>query len=52
MTPLQYAAREAIALMDLTTLNEDDTDEKVALYLLHVKPSMHRERSIYRLPRS
>lgn len=30
MTPLQYAAREAIALMDLTTLNEDDTDEKVA----------------------
>ncbi|KYJ86612.1 deoxyribose-phosphate aldolase [Sulfurovum riftiae] len=29
MTALQHAAKEAIALMDLTTLNEDDTEEKV-----------------------
>ena len=29
MTDLQRAARQAIALMDLTTLNEDDSDEKV-----------------------
>ncbi|RRO09543.1 deoxyribose-phosphate aldolase [Pectobacterium aquaticum] len=29
MTKLTTAARRALALMDLTTLNEDDTDEKV-----------------------
>ncbi|MCH5049302.1 deoxyribose-phosphate aldolase [Pectobacterium aquaticum] len=29
MTKLNTAARRALALMDLTTLNEDDTDEKV-----------------------
>lgn len=29
MTALEKAAREAIALMDLTTLNDDDTDAKV-----------------------
>jgi deoxyribose-phosphate aldolase len=29
MTELQKTAKEAIGLMDLTTLNEDDTDEKV-----------------------
>lgn len=29
MTDLQVAARQAIGLMDLTTLNDDDTDEKV-----------------------
>ena len=29
MTDLQKTAKEAIGLMDLTTLNEDDTDEKV-----------------------
>jgi len=29
MTALQLAAKEAIGLMDLTTLNDDDTDEKV-----------------------
>ncbi len=29
MTDLQKTAKEAIALMDLTTLNEDDTDAKV-----------------------
>ena len=29
MTELQHAAKKAIGLMDLTTLNEDDTDEKV-----------------------
>ncbi len=29
MTALQQAAKEAITLMDLTTLNEDDTDAKV-----------------------
>lgn len=29
MTELQKTAKEAIALMDLTTLNDDDTDEKV-----------------------
>ena len=29
MTELQRSAKEAIGLMDLTTLNEDDTDEKV-----------------------
>ena len=29
MTPLEKAAREAISLMDLTTLNDDDTDAKV-----------------------
>ena len=29
MTELQRAAKKAIGLMDLTTLNEDDTDEKV-----------------------
>lgn len=30
MTKLTTAAQRALALMDLTTLNEDDTDEKVA----------------------
>ena len=29
MTDLHNAARRAIALMDLTTLNDDDTDQKV-----------------------
>ncbi|MFQ6370117.1 deoxyribose-phosphate aldolase [Shewanella sp. YIC-542] len=29
MTDLKQAARQAIGLMDLTTLNDDDTDEKV-----------------------
>lgn len=29
MTKLTTAAQRALALMDLTTLNEDDTDEKV-----------------------
>jgi deoxyribose-phosphate aldolase len=29
MTELQRAAKEAIGLMDLTTLNDDDTEEKV-----------------------
>jgi deoxyribose-phosphate aldolase len=29
MTDLQQAARQAIALMDLTTLHDDDTDQKV-----------------------
>ena len=29
MTDLQITAKEAISLMDLTTLNDDDTDEKV-----------------------
>ena len=29
MTELQKSAKEAIGLMDLTTLNDDDTDEKV-----------------------
>ena len=29
MTDLKQAARQAIRLMDLTTLNDDDTDEKV-----------------------
>lgn len=29
MTDLKVAAKRALQLMDLTTLNEDDTDEKV-----------------------
>ncbi|MEA3303991.1 MAG: deoxyribose-phosphate aldolase, partial [Pseudomonadota bacterium] len=29
MSDLQQAARQAISLMDLTTLNDDDTDQKV-----------------------
>jgi deoxyribose-phosphate aldolase len=29
MTDLQITAKEAISLMDLTTLNDDDTDEKI-----------------------
>jgi len=31
MTELQHAAKEAIGLMDLTTLNDDDTEEKVTV---------------------
>jgi deoxyribose-phosphate aldolase len=31
MTSLQITAKEAISLMDLTTLNDDDTDEKIIL---------------------
>lgn len=34
MTDLTAAARLALSLMDLTTLNDDDTDEKVTKLLL------------------
>lgn len=39
MSDLQAAALRALKLMDLTTLNEDDTDEKVialCLSLIHI----------------
>ncbi len=39
MTDLQIAAREAISLMDLTTLNDEDTDEKV-ISLCHQAKSL------------
>ncbi len=39
MTDLQKTAKEAIALMDLTTLNDDDTEQKI-IALCHQAKSM------------
>jgi len=36
MTELTAAAQRALNLMDLTTLNDDDTDEKVIALCRHV----------------
>ncbi|MDE9442920.1 deoxyribose-phosphate aldolase [Xenorhabdus bovienii] len=51
MTDLTAAAQRALSLMDLTTLNDDDTDEKVAILCHQAKSPVGHTAAICIYPR-